>query len=482
MIQLLRHSAVCLWLAILVGALVSFWGLPPLQSIVGFDVLPFVMIVWLAVLFVACGWASNRIGLGRVHRLMRSAELADQDGLRSAAEESYRNALAVLDSFWVAPHARRRILPRLAGRLARFYLSQPRLESIGENFIVGYLWAYPNDEEVVEQWVRGTERQGGLHEDHQDLAMHLGMLYPHKDAVQEALARLYLMLERTDYLALQCYRRVCDRNDRTSTELCQNVARLMEKNGRSDEWVRRASMLRPESVGPPPGERSDLPRFHIAELTAAGTGVPETLDEIHAVESFRMGPEEDEPEEDEEEGRSYLLAGPGGWSVFLRRLQEMALAAGRQTTGGLRRLARSGRAAAARMHGIKRVRAAMFGLLFFAGAGVALWIAVHTTGLTWRAPESPSAPEPAPLAPPVVTDPYTLQVAAYLKQEYALKFVQELKEHNLDAYYTETLSGGKRWFQVRISHFADQQSAREFGRNLKQKGLIEDFYVTHYVP
>jgi hypothetical protein len=37
------------------------------------------------------------------------------------------------------------------------------------------------------------------------------------------------------------------------------------------------------------------------------------------------------------------------------------------------------------------------------------------------------------------------------------------------------------YHQVRISHFRDQQSARDFGRSLKSRGLIEDFYVTNYV-
>jgi len=33
---------------------------------------------------------------------------------------------------------------------------------------------------------------------------------------------------------------------------------------------------------------------------------------------------------------------------------------------------------------------------------------------------------------------------------------------------------------VRIANFPDQQSAREYGRNLKWEGVIDDFYVTGY--
>jgi len=32
---------------------------------------------------------------------------------------------------------------------------------------------------------------------------------------------------------------------------------------------------------------------------------------------------------------------------------------------------------------------------------------------------------------------------------------------------------------VRVSHFADPQSAREAGRALRDKGWIEDFYVAN---
>jgi hypothetical protein len=65
-----------------------------------------------------------------------------------------------------------------------------------------------------------------------------------------------------------------------------------------------------------------------------------------------------------------------------------------------------------------------------------------------------------------------------LKQDYALKRVEDLKKKGLNAYWIETASSGKIWYQVRIAAFPDPQSAREFGRDLKWKGLIDDFYVT----
>lgn len=80
----------------------------------------------------------------------------------------------------------------------------------------------------------------------------------------------------------------------------------------------------------------------------------------------------------------------------------------------------------------------------------------------------------------VVTDPFTLQVAAYLKPEHAEKYVASLKKNKLDAYWNEAVGGTKKWYQVRVSHFADKASARAYGESLKTRGIIDDFFVANY--
>jgi cell division protein FtsN len=74
-----------------------------------------------------------------------------------------------------------------------------------------------------------------------------------------------------------------------------------------------------------------------------------------------------------------------------------------------------------------------------------------------------------------------LQVAAYLKPVYAKKFVENLKKQGLDAYWREAISANKKWYQVRVSHFADKKSARSFGESLKSKGIIDDYYVANFI-
>jgi hypothetical protein len=86
---------------------------------------------------------------------------------------------------------------------------------------------------------------------------------------------------------------------------------------------------------------------------------------------------------------------------------------------------------------------------------------------------------PEPVVVPV-TDPFTLQVAAYLNEADARRFVDQLKKQGLDAYWTRATGTSKTWYQVRVSHFATKEDARSVGDDLKKRQLISDYYVANY--
>ncbi len=75
---------------------------------------------------------------------------------------------------------------------------------------------------------------------------------------------------------------------------------------------------------------------------------------------------------------------------------------------------------------------------------------------------------------------FTIQVAAYLKEKDAARYVKMLHEKGQDAFYTRAGKGAKTWFQVKISSFPTKTEAQAFGRKLKNKGIIDDFYVANY--
>ncbi|MBR9979519.1 MAG: SPOR domain-containing protein, partial [Desulfatitalea sp.] len=43
-------------------------------------------------------------------------------------------------------------------------------------------------------------------------------------------------------------------------------------------------------------------------------------------------------------------------------------------------------------------------------------------------------------------------------------------------------SGSRTWYQVKVSHFPTRDQARQYGEQLKTKGLIDDFYVANFTP
>ena len=78
-----------------------------------------------------------------------------------------------------------------------------------------------------------------------------------------------------------------------------------------------------------------------------------------------------------------------------------------------------------------------------------------------------------------VDKPFTIQVAAYLKQKHADRYVGLLKKKGIEASVKKMDGGGKTWFLVRVSQFADKNSAAEYGRQLKQEKIIDDFFVNN---
>jgi hypothetical protein len=364
--------------------------------------------------------------------------------------------------------------------MARYYLSESPLGAAAEDFIARYLWAHPGDEEVAEQWVQHAERQGGLREDHQDLGDRLADAHPGHRIIQLAVARLCLAAERTDYLALKTYRRVCGADGGAPAEFCTELEQLFRKSGRSDEWAhqafRRAGAVVAESGGPmaktPTAPAARLPVDE--EPAEFEVSVPDG----EAEAAFRMSGAADELGEDEEERAALIAQRRLRWAARMDALGRQAAAA----LSFLReRIRHYGTGGVAWLYGIWRDpgRRRALAVLLSAGSVIGIgWMALNAVGVFDPAPtDSPSVSLPSGPAP-AAADPFALQVAAYLRQDYALKLVEDLKKKKLNAYLIETTGSGKTWYQVRIAAFPDPQSAREFGRELRGKGVIDDFYVT----
>jgi hypothetical protein len=376
-----------------------------------------------------------------------------------------------------SPFVRRKKAGNLGARLARFYLARSRRDHESEDFLVLYLGSNPQDEEVAVHWLHQVEAGGGLKEEHQDLAALIGEALPENIFIQRTLARFYLLLERTDFSALQTYRRIFQADESAPDGFIDDLARLLAKEGRADEWALEIYLRASASD-------AEQKRF-LSGLAACVRWTPATDSNRHLLQSAhhylrgfdaaalkKMSAGFHPPVPTKPRRKAHRQNRP---SELLARTVKVIL---HGPAAAVRWIVRRTKDAATSIQRSQRVRRVLTGTLLCCLV-IGLGALVVNTVSHLAVKETPTDKRATPAAQ-VISDPFTLQVAAYLKAQNAKVYVQQLKKRGVDAYWTEAVRSDKRWYQVRISHFATKQSARDYAEKLKSEGLIEDYYVANY--
>jgi hypothetical protein len=89
-------------------------------------------------------------------------------------------------------------------------------------------------------------------------------------------------------------------------------------------------------------------------------------------------------------------------------------------------------------------------------------------------------PKPTPVQPQAQRKPalelmgYTIQAGAFKKVENAVRLTEVLKDRGLDATY---FLASDKLFKVRFGNFTTKEAARQRAVNLKEAGVIEEFYI-----
>jgi hypothetical protein len=481
MISFFKHISFRIWCTVLLGGLLSLWLLPLVQPQADIEWYLLPVAVILVVVYVVTGWLFNRRGMNTIERLMHEAAAFERDGMYPEAEDAFKEAMAVLDSFLISPLVRRGKSGLLGARMARFYLARTHRNADTEEFIVLYLQSTPRDEEVAETWLQQVESRGGLKEEHQELASQIGSAFPENSTIQRILARFFLLMERTDFPALQTYRRVFQDDDPLSADFVENLARLFLREKRADEWAldvylrALSNNVEPETylralaacIRWIPGTQRNRPLRQAAYKYLTGFGKSE-------LRSMSAGFNPSLPSIPSEKSRRKIRAQLNYRNEFAK----MGRALYEYPVSVIRRNAARMQTYLGHIRHTRKARTIFTAALLVALVLVVGGLVVNTVGHLHVA-ETPVAKK-AETAMESAADPYTLQVAAYLSLKYAKQYVDHLKQQGLDAYWTEAVRGTKRWYQVRVSHFPDKQSARRYGESLKTKGVIEDYYVASY--
>lgn len=381
------------------------------------------------------GAALDFIGRTRIEGMMKEGEIWERAGVLSRAEKTYENAIRIYDSFLLSPLFTKNIGSRLAGTLARFSLTAGIERPHFKLASAVYLRSSPGDEILAILWLEQLKREGVAGTIEQEVLTALANIHYTRKRLVILLADVLLDLGRMDYSAKRVYRTLLDDPElarEIKTDFREKIQGLIggpqEPGGgwESAEILGNNGLGRVVSTSPDRREgRKQILRSVAAVFTRAAILV-------------KYG------------GRG-LGAALSGCLHYLWRA--IVLIRERERVGFYIRVGAMG---------ILSVW-----LLFFMGNTISH---ILNSSVLKKEPRMIEIQFPKP---------FTIQVAAYLKQVHADRYAAILKQKGIVPIITKVKGGGKIWYVVRISEFADKATAAAFGKKLKAEKIIDDFFVSN---
>lgn len=468
----LRHLSVRFWLTAFAGGMICISLLPWWQQLLGISWLVIPASAILSAGFGAVGWAMNRIGMGFLRRQVNEAAAWERAGMMTEAEASFGKAMATFDSFWLSPLLRRSRLQWFSGLLVRFYLGQHKDHGFARSLISSHLKQFPHDEVVAEAWLEYLLAYERHHPDEHEAVDRIGRRLAGNQRIQHLLMQFYMANGRTDFDAMQTYRMVWQRQQPLPEETMLNLARLLRNEHILNHWALKV-YLKAHAYGDTGALEGLAAAVRWLPVTEESRSHLKTAEKILA----QLDPQQSAPLDTR--FKSDQL-GPVADERKPCSTPSIS-AAGRSLVDLLTHFSKSvriGLEQSWKFCSSQSVRRAL------PAVAIALTLVLAAVGGRRFLSRPVERPEVVPEVPKqekvVMTDPFTIQVAAYVKSEDARRFVDQLIQEGLDAFWTEAVSANRSWCQVKVSHFASRQEAQKYGQELKTKGLIDDFYVANY--
>jgi hypothetical protein len=471
----LRHLSLRLWITAFAGGLAGVIVLPWWQRLFNLEGILIPVALLLIASFVATGWVLDKIGLIFFQRVVKEAAVWEQAGMTAEAEDAYQRAVGLFDSFWFSPLQRRRRTPWFTARLARFHIGQSLRNSYADALVRGYLLKHPDDADIASAWLEQLlNRKRHTQIDH-EAAARIGEALVEDLRIQQLLMEFYLTNGRVDFHAVKTYQRIWRQGQPLPEGLLKPLLGLLLQECWLTHWTLQVYLEALKQghqealeglagcacwLHPTTENRPDLQAAKIALAEYDAEHVASLARRFKPVQPVKAVARP-RPSEKRVAGRQLEEKGTPIADKVSRALnawKDLAVKYGQV------------------MSAVVFTRRAAIGIAI--GAVVLVMVVVGRQMI--EAPVEPPEPVVPVEALPPVTDPFTIQVAAYLKSDDAQRFVDQLKQHGLDAFWTEATSANRKWYQVKVSHFATKDQAMKYGRELKSKGLIDDYYVANY--
>jgi tetratricopeptide (TPR) repeat protein len=505
--NLLRHMAIRIWISIFFWMLFVIWMFPLLQKLTGIQWLIIPAILLLAGIFISVGMIMQQLAYVRINRLLKDASVRERAGMVVEAESALNEAVAIFDSFLLSPKARTVYEDKLLIKAAQHRIAHSGKSVALDRWVFAYLDRFPENEDAAQIWLQSVLEADGLPPKYFELIGKLSKRQPDNKSLQQLIGQIFLSEGRTDFEALQVYRRILEADGVFDSKFLNELAHLLAVEGFADEWALRIYLKAyPISFDSPrilqgilscvenisTHERNRHLMIQAQNLLAKKrlrqTDFDETKGTLQMLQPTKeLVPMESQApltlsESDTAITPTQLLA----TKVLSKKRRPDQKAAHIQLRHIGRRtfyaIANQSQELFANVSKLIR-RGNSFGMFRWVVIGIILSGFMFFIVKMVMVPSENHLPEKSTSAlSETKVNPFTIQVAAFKSQNEAEKYIQKLKRHNLDVYVTEARLSDKKWYQIRISHFADPKKAKTFGETLKSKGIIDDYYVARFKP
>ena len=425
MINLLRNIAVRLLLATALGIPLSFVFISRLNKVVTEINAPLTLCGIIVFLFIIIGFLMNLTGKMAVRRYIREAAQWERAGAPEKSEEKYAKAINIFDSYLLGPWAGRKIATELTGAITRFSLAFSNRSFSFEKAATTFLKNSPHEKELIFLWLNKVLKMEKPGSGDHCLLTHLSeTISPNNIRLMPLMAKIFMKTGRTDFAAQKIFSAL-----RSNPRIHPKFRGTLNAFAENQKQLQKTVNGTPSLLTFKAARDKKTTRIFRGSIRKIGDNI--AMMPVRAVFSIL-----------------YVLKQIkelAGWAFHFIQISQAA-----------RKIIKWG-----------LVSILCSGFLFLMTNTI-----VHLSSTA-----KPSNIIEKKIEVKAVQKPFTIQVAAYLKKKHADKYAASLKEKGLEAYITRTEGGGKTWHLVRISHFDSKKNAADFGQDLKDKEIIDDFFV-----
>lgn len=419
MIWILRNISVHLWITTLFAIPLSFYLLP---GLIGFfpGVSPLITgVVTIAGVIVIISFLMDLTAKKIITNLIKEGHAWERSGIFNKADKSYTKALRIYDTFLLWPLTSKKTAQKISGAIAKFNLNSS-VEN--KNFKLGtlvYLKVNPADKDIAHLWLTRLRKLSIVTSFEQEILSMLAERYYSDKVLSILILDIFLGLERKDFTAKNFYEHVL-RDPELKHGYAEKIEALIGKSEDTLQGKVSFQLFDKKQKGKVEiGKRVQM-------LNQKGASL------LQFLWSFVSG------------SFSFLILSVARVYTYIRQNEKTRF----------------------------YLKAGFLTIV----SGLLLFFMISTISPIFK---SRTIEKEKIKTPVQIFKPFTIQVAAYLKQKYAQRYVDILKKKEIDARIKKVYGGGKTWFVVRVSEFADKKSAADYGQKLKKQKIIDDFFVNN---